>query len=227
VDDRASSPRRPLAVVGALAPSAATEVEMDLRTLGYDVAVLDLERPGETPERAIAVLVAEKAMPECARAAERLRRSTPSVVPVLCVVPAADLVELDRYGDAFDDFIDVPYARAALDARLRRLRRMSQHEGSETIRAGDLELNTATYRVSIGGRPIEVTYMEYELLRFLVSTPGRIHTREAILRSVWGYDYYGGIRTVDVHVRRLRAKLGQEHGRSIETVRGVGYGFAT
>jgi DNA-binding response OmpR family regulator len=67
--------------------------------------------------------------------------------------------------------------------------------------------------------------MEYELLRYLASRPGRIHTREAILRGVWGYDYYGGMRTVDVHVRRLRAKLGQEHARMIETVRGVGYGL--
>ena len=86
-------------------------------------------------------------------------------------------------------------------------------------------MDPATYRASVDGRPLKLTYMEYELLRYLASRPGRIHTREAILRGVWGYDYYGGMRTVDVHVRRLRAKLGQEHGRMIETVRGVGYGL--
>ena len=86
-------------------------------------------------------------------------------------------------------------------------------------------MDLATYRASVAGRPLELTYMEYELLRFLTATRGRVHTREAILRNVWGYDYYGGIRTVDVHIRRLRAKLGQEHARLIETVRGVGYGF--
>ena len=86
-------------------------------------------------------------------------------------------------------------------------------------------MDSATYRASVDGRALKLTFMEYELLRYLASRPGRIHTREAILRGVWGYDYYGGMRTVDVHVRRLRAKLGQEHGRMIETVRGVGYGL--
>lgn len=218
-------PLRPLALVGSLSPSGAADVEVDLRTLGYDVAPVDLEQPRDVPTASVAVLVAEKAMPECARAVERIRRAGAEATPVLWVVPASELAELDRYREAFDDFLDVPYARAALDARLRRLRRDVGDAEAETIRLRDLELNTATYRVSVEGEPVELTYMEYQLLRFLMSTAGRVHTREAILRSVWGYDYYGGVRTVDVHVRRLRAKLGQEHARRIETVRGVGYGL--
>jgi DNA-binding response OmpR family regulator len=119
----------------------------------------------------------------------------------------------------------VPYAAPELGARLGRLRRSAGDASREVLRTGRLEMDAATYRASVDGRPLKLTYMEYELLRYLASRPGRIHTREAILRGVWGYDYYGGMRTVDVHVRRLRAKLGQEHGRMIETVRGVGYGL--
>jgi DNA-binding response OmpR family regulator len=77
--------------------------------------------------------------------------------------------------------------------------------------------------VTIDGRPVDFTYMEYELLKFLATHPGRAFSREALLSRVWGYDYYGGARTVDVHVRRVRAKLGQEHAARLKTVRSVGY----
>ena len=80
-----------------------------------------------------------------------------------------------------------------------------------------------TYQVAVAGRLLDLTYKEFELLRFLVRAPGRVFTRGALLRQVWGYDFYGGTRTVDVHVRRLRAKLGPEHETLIQTVRGVGY----
>ncbi|MGH9132431.1 MAG: winged helix-turn-helix domain-containing protein, partial [Ilumatobacteraceae bacterium] len=82
-----------------------------------------------------------------------------------------------------------------------------------------------TYQASIAGRPIDLTYMEYELLKFLAQNPGKVFTREMLLSRVWGYEYYGGARTVDVHVRRLRAKLGEEHAGLIQTVRSVGYRF--
>src|SRR5205814_1846678 len=83
--------------------------------------------------------------------------------------------------------------------------------------------DTETYRVTAEGRPLDLTYKEFELLRFLAQHPGRVYTRPGLLREVWGYDFYGGTRTVDVHVRRLRAKLGPEHEHLIQTVRGVGY----
>jgi len=98
-------------------------------------------------------------------------------------------------------------------------------EADEIVRVGSLELNLATYQVTIDGAPVDFTYMEYELLKFLVTHPGRVFTREALLSRVWGYDYFGGARTVDVHVRRVRAKLGQEHAGRIKTVRSVGYRF--
>ena len=105
-------------------------------------------------------------------------------------------------------------------------RRAGSGDGSVT-RLGPLALDTETYRVTASGRPLDLTYKEFELLRFLASNPGRVYTRPALLREVWGYDFYGGTRTVDVHVRRLRAKLGPEHEHLIETVRGVGYRSAT
>jgi DNA-binding response OmpR family regulator len=91
------------------------------------------------------------------------------------------------------------------------------------VRLGPLVLDVDSYSVTVAGRPLDLTYKEFELLRFLAEHPGRVFTRPALLREVWGFDFYGGTRTVDVHVRRLRAKLGPEHEGLIETVRGVGY----
>ena len=89
--------------------------------------------------------------------------------------------------------------------------------------AGTPAIDTESYRVTALGRPLDLTFKEFELLRFLASRAGRVFTRPALLREVWGYDFYGGTRTVDVHVRRLRAKLGPEHEHLIQTVRSVGY----
>ncbi len=86
-------------------------------------------------------------------------------------------------------------------------------------------LNFETYQAAVSGKPLDLTYMEYELLKFFVTHPGKVFTREQLLSRVWGYEYYGGARTVDVHVRRLRAKLGEENANLIQTVRSVGYRF--
>ena len=95
----------------------------------------------------------------------------------------------------------------------------------ELVEHGPLALNLETYQAAVEGRPLDLTYMEYELLRFLATHPGKVFTREILLSRVWGYEYFGGARTVDVHVRRLRAKLGEEHANLIQTVRSVGYRF--
>lgn len=87
----------------------------------------------------------------------------------------------------------------------------------------NMTINLATYQVKVNGEPLDLTYLEYALLSFLVTHPGRTYSRDALLRRVWGFDYYGGSRTVDVHVRRVRAKLGPELAQRLETVRGVGY----
>lgn len=94
---------------------------------------------------------------------------------------------------------------------------------SDFIAIDNMTINLATYQVKVGGEPLDLTYLEYALLAFLVTHPGRTYSRDALLRRVWGFDYYGGSRTVDVHVRRVRAKLGPELAQRLETVRGVGY----
>jgi DNA-binding response OmpR family regulator len=125
-----------------------------------------------------------------------------------------------------DELIVAPFCAAELEARIARARR-SLHgvEQDDAVRCGGLELNLATYQVSVDERPVDFTYMEYELLKFLMTHPRRVFSREALLNRVWGYDYYGGARTVDVHVRRVRAKLGSEHAARVKTVRSVGYLF--
>jgi DNA-binding response OmpR family regulator len=103
------------------------------------------------------------------------------------------------------------------------LRRRAGAGDGSVIRLGPVAIDVETYQVTASGRTLDLTFKEFELLRFLASHPGRVYTRPALLREVWGYDFYGGTRTVDVHVRRLRAKLGPEHEQLIETVRSVGY----
>ena len=119
-----------------------------------------------------------------------------------------------------------PFHPKELEARLRHLMFRAGRTGTPELASyGDLVLNFETYQAVIGGKPLDLTYMEYELLKFFVTHPGKVFTREQLLSRVWGYEYYGGARTVDVHVRRLRAKLGEEHANLIQTVRSVGYRF--
>ena len=149
-----------------------------------------------------------------------------SGVLLLALVRVEQLRELFLREGAFDDFLVVPYQLAELDARLRHLLwRAKQGEQADLLNLGPLVINVGTYQVHVDNEPIDLTYMEYELLKFLASHRGRVFTRQTLLSRVWGYDYFGGTRTVDVHVRRLRAKLG-EHANVIQTVRNVGYKFA-
>ena len=159
----------------------------------------------------------------------RALRSRPAHVAILVLVNGSQIADLDLRGELFDDFCLSPFHPAELDARLRHLLSRagtgSASAADEVVERGRLVLNVETYQASIDGRPLDLTYMEYELLKFLAQTPGKVFTRETLLARVWGYEYFGGARTVDVHVRRLRAKLGEEHANLIQTVRSVGYRF--
>lgn len=147
-------------------------------------------------------------------------------LPLLVVAECDRLFELITRTELFDDFVCRPLRSAELVSRIEILaKKAAPEESSRVIVYGPLALNTETYQAAIGGRPLDLTYMEYELLRFFASNPGKVFRRETLLNRVWGYDYYGGARTVDVHVRRLRAKLGEEHAHLIQTVRSVGYRF--
>jgi two-component system alkaline phosphatase synthesis response regulator PhoP len=148
--------------------------------------------------------------------------------PLLLVVDNAQLAELHMREDQFDDFCVLPTRPDEIAARLAHLFwRTGRGLRPELIEYGPLVLNLETYQAAVAGRTLDLTYMEYELLRFLAGRPGKVFTRETLLSRVWGYEYYGGARTVDVHVRRLRAKLGEEHAHLIDTVRSVGYRFGT
>jgi len=144
--------------------------------------------------------------------------------PVLVVATRAQTASLPL--EACDDFLLSPIDPGELALRLRRLHALAGDEPvQDVIRFKDLELNLATYQARLGGTPIDLTFMEYELLRFFAAHPARAWSREQLLSRVWGYDYFGGARTVDVHVRRLRAKLGETRASWITTVRSVGYRF--
>jgi DNA-binding response OmpR family regulator len=145
---------------------------------------------------------------------------------LLALVSGGQITDLELRDELFDDFCLVPFHPAELEARVRHLLwRTGAEPQQDMVEYRELSLNVATYQASIAGRPLDLTYMEYELLKFLSQNPGKVFTREMLLNRVWGYEYYGGARTVDVHVRRLRAKLGEEYASMIETVRSVGYRF--
>jgi DNA-binding response OmpR family regulator len=155
-----------------------------------------------------------------------LRKGDARVEAVLLMVGGAQLADLEHREDLFDDFCLAPFHPRELEARIRHLLYRSGRGASpEMASYGDIVLNFATYQAVCTGSPLDLTYMEYELLKFFVTHPGKVFTREQLLSRVWGYEYYGGARTVDVHVRRLRAKLGEEHANYIQTVRSVGYRF--
>ena len=157
----------------------------------------------------------------CARATARSSRSC-------CSCRARSSHELEHREDLFDDFCLAPFHPKELEARLRHLFwRAGRGSRPEIVEYGDFVLNFETYQAALDGKPLDLTYMEYELLKFFVTHSGKVFTREQLLSRVWGYEYYGGARTVDVHVRRLRAKLGEEHANLIQTVRSVGYRFGS
>jgi len=155
-----------------------------------------------------------------------LRRRDAMPVPILLLISGAELGQLEMRDDSFDDFCLAPFHPRELEARLRHL---TYSDGAATraelVEYGGLVLNLETYQATFEGNPLDLTFMEYELLKFLAQNPGKVFTREILLSRVWGYEYYGGARTVDVHIRRLRAKLGEEHANLIQTVRSVGYRF--
>lgn len=156
-----------------------------------------------------------------------LRKRDVPLEPLLLLVTGGQLAELELREDLYDDFCLSPFHPRELEARLKHLLWRSGKGGTtDVLEYGPLVLNLETYQAVIEKKPLDLTYMEYELLKFLATHPGKVFTRETLLSRVWGYEYYGGARTVDVHIRRLRAKLGEEHNL-IHTVRSVGYRFGT
>jgi DNA-binding response OmpR family regulator len=159
----------------------------------------------------------------------RVIRTTGVSCPVILVTTEGGLAAVTADWGIDEVLLDTA-GPAEVEARLRlcigRLAHSNDAEDELTeIRRGDVTIDEATYTAKVRGRSLDLTFKEFELLKFLAQHPGRVFTRAQLLQEVWGYDYYGGTRTVDVHVRRLRAKLGTDHEALIGTVRNVGYRF--
>lgn len=158
-----------------------------------------------------------------ARTMCRLFVAAGNAIPLLLVLSEGGFAVI-RPDWGVDDVVADTAGPAEFEARLRLL--LARTEGASVLATGPVTIDENGYHASVSGRPLDLTYTEFELLKFLAQHPGRVFSREQLLSDVWGYDYYGGTRTVDVHIRRLRAKLGPEYEALIGTVRNVGYRFS-
>ena len=215
-----------LLLTNALQPS--TEVLPALGLLLHNVRVAPAEAAAlvNTPGADVILVDGRRDLPQV-RSLCQLLRSTGPGSPLLLVVTEGGLAAVTADWGIDDVLLDTA-GPAEVEARLRLAlgrRQAGADDSPLEIRNGDLSIDEATYSAKIKGRVLDLTYKEFELLKYLAQHPGRVFTRAQLLQEVWGYDYFGGTRTVDVHVRRLRAKLGPEHESLIGTVRNVGYRF--
>lgn len=164
-----------------------------------------------------------------AMTSEELRRCatecSKSGVPVLALVAPDRVAEIDADLGLADFALSTAHASEVVARASLIVGKPAKREQRDLIRVGDLTIDPASYEVSIRGRRVDLRFKEYELLRLLATNPGRVYSREALLSQLWGYDYFGGTRTVDVHVRRLRSKIEDSEHRFIETIWNVGYRF--
>ncbi|MFN2545192.1 MAG: winged-helix domain-containing protein [Actinomycetota bacterium] len=208
-----------------LSDRSAREALPAVEVIGLDVKVepLGVESLAHLPDIAPdAVLVDAADNPAHAHRILSALAAAGTRLPVVVLVERADL-ERFAWHEVADNLLFPGASEMEVRVRLAMLRRRIGGAQEASIRLGPCAINSDTYQVTVDGRPLDLTYKEFELLKFLAQHPARVFTRGALLREVWGYDFYGGTRTVDVHIRRLRAKLGPEHEHLIETVRGVGY----
>jgi DNA-binding response OmpR family regulator len=216
-----------LLVTGTLEPSA--EVLPALGLLLHQVRVVPAEATAlvAAPSADVVLMDARRELAH-ARNTCQLLRTTGLDCPLFVIVTEGGLAAINADWGV-DDVILNTAGPAEVEARIRLAtgRRIitAAGEAPDEIRAGELAIDEATYSARLRGRALDLTFKEFELLKFLAQHPGRVFTRAHLLQEVWGYDYFGGTRTVDVHVRRLRAKLGPEHEALIGTVRNVGYRF--
>jgi DNA-binding response OmpR family regulator len=217
-----------LMLTGSLESSV--QILPGLALLNHQVRVMPAEATAliEAPD-CDAVLVDGRQDLAQIRALTRLIRTTGTDVPVLLILTEGGLAVVTADWGV-DDVVLSSVSPAEFEARLRlavgRLQAAAEEDpDAHVIRSGGVTVDEATYTAKLNGRTLDLTFKEFELLKYLAQHPGRVFTRQQLLQEVWGYDYFGGTRTVDVHVRRLRAKLGAEHETLIGTVRNVGYRF--
>lgn len=188
----------------------------------------DLEEAAEklnerAPDFVLLAVDGKSSSPEMRRLAQRFKEERH--VPVIALLSREALHNLDA-ALSIDDFVVEPWDPHEVVVRVKRVLWKTSHlDNGELIKRGDLVIDVAKCEISVKGRLIPLTFKEYELLKFLASNRGKVFTRQALLNRIWGYDYYGGDRTVDVHIRRLRSKIEDRDASFIETVRNIGYKF--
>ncbi|WP_018158056.1 winged helix-turn-helix transcriptional regulator [Demetria terragena] len=211
-------------------PGASVELLPALGLLSHRVKVLPPEPSAlvHPPEVDVVLVDATRDLVG-AKSLSRMLRSTGISMPLLAIFTEGGLVALTGEWQV-DDVVLNTAGPAEVQARIQLATQRAgaeQDDGPSTINAGGLEIDEEAYSVKLHREQLDLTYKEFELLKYLAQHPGRVFSRAQLLQEVWGYDYFGGTRTVDVHVRRLRAKLGPEHETMIGTVRNVGYRFVS
>jgi DNA-binding response OmpR family regulator len=207
-------------------PQASTEVLPALGLLPYPVRVMPAQATAlvNAPAADLILLDGRRDLPTVKSFCKMLQ-ATGLGAPLILVLSEGGAVAVQsNWG--IDDFVLDTVGPAELDARIRLLTSTTDNSGSAAsteIRIGELQIDSKGFTAKLRSTSLDLTFKEFELLRFLTQHPGRVFTRSQLLQEVWGYDYFGGTRTVDVHVRRLRAKLGPEYEALIGTVRNVGY----
>jgi len=178
-----------------------------------------------SPEALPDLVVLDVSAMSAADVSQSVRKCNGRKLPVIALVPRHRVADLDATL-GFDDFLVTPPDIGELVTRAKHALWQSRaSEGDALIRVGDLTVDVSGYEVSLRGRRVALRFKEYELLRLLASNPGRAYSRETLLSQIWGYDYFGGTRTVDVHIRRLRSKIEDADHSFIETIWNVGYRF--
>ena len=203
---------------GLLAALRVHRIDAVLVTGGEDLDALD---PDPVPALALVDLGAMSGT----ELADCLRRCSELKIPVIALVPDGQVAGVDPALEVDDLVVSPPRPDELVMRASRVLRRTGSSGGADLIRVGDLVINAANYEVSVKGRRAGLRFKEYELLLLMATNPGRVYSRETLLNRIWGYDYLGGTRTVDVHIRRLRSKIEDADHSFIETVWNVGYRF--
>ncbi len=200
---------------------AISELRSGLTQIGFACSIASDQDDTieQNPDLVLVELNDHSKMPEFA-----LKIKEQKHLPILALIRQKMLANLDGQLNFTEDFVIEPYNLPEVEIRVKHLlSKTSNLDSNEVIKCGDLTIDVAKYEVCVSEKPINLTFKEYELLKFLISNQGRVFTREALLNKVWGYDYYGGDRTVDVHIKRLRSKIEGSSQAFIETVRNIGY----
>lgn len=204
------------------------DVKTGLRERGYNISsfsIKDVSTGKEIPEKLDILLVDLSNTPDLSTVHVLKKEVLFKESPIIALIKRESLQNIELSNEV-DDFISIPYSLEEIEFRIRSvLWRLNRVDIVDGLRFKDLAIDFSRYEVIFKGKVLDLAYKEYELLKFLAAHPGRVFTREALLDKVWGYNYYGGTRTVDVHIRRLRSKIEDERHTYIDTVRNVGYRF--